>query len=90
MTNEEKTDILVSNYYINESDSPEGAQGVRYGAEMMAEWKDEQLKNYLQLTKLNCNASAKVVYAYDMSSAYELELKAKFCDEIINELFGGE
>lgn len=37
MSNEEKVDVLVSNYYINESDSPEKAQGVRYGALQMAE-----------------------------------------------------
>lgn len=47
MTNEEKVDVLVSDYCIYESDSPEGAQGVRYGAEKMAKWKDQQFKKYL-------------------------------------------
>lgn len=36
--------------------------------------------------KIECLRTAKIVYAYDMSSAYDLELKAHFCDEIINEL----
>lgn len=49
--------------------------------------KDQQFKEYLEFRKIECLRTAKIVYAYDMSSAGELEIKAKCYDQIINELF---
>lgn len=56
----------------------------------MAEWKDRQFKEYLEKKKFACVMNAKQVFGYDMGGAYDLELKAHFCDEIINELFAND
>ena len=78
MTNEEKVDILVSNYYINESDSPEGARGVRYGAEIMGEWKDHQVREILRKR-----------WKESQANPNDKELKIALFDEIM-DIFLGE
>lgn len=78
MTNEEKVDVLVSNYYINESDSPEKAQGVRSGAERMAEWKDHQ---YSEIIKEECNTS----YESGLAEG-ERKAEARFKEYLENEI----
>lgn len=56
------------------------------GAVEQKEIDYKEFKEYLKKIKIECLRTAKIVYAYDMSSAGELEIKAKCYDEIINEL----
>lgn len=85
MTNEENINSIVKEVVIFGNEL--SVEALKYALSLMAKRKDEEFKKYLQLTKLNCSTSAKTVYAYDMSSAYELEIMAKCCDNIINDFF---
>lgn len=94
MTNKERAQLLTSfdiKLYEMHKDTVVGIDEMekeKYELALeMAEWKDQQFKEYLEFRKIECLRTAKIVYAYDMSSAGELEIKAKCYDEIINEFF---
>lgn len=87
MTNEEKATYIANANQCIDRSGYSSFEECKTSALEMAEWKDHQFKEYLEFQKIECLRTAKILYAYDMSSAGELEIKAKCYDEIINEFF---
>ena len=85
MTNEEKALYLSQKYGAAKNKNREIA--VYQSGIEMAEWKDEQFKKFLEFEKFECDSIAKTVYTYDMSEAFELEIKSKCIDSLINKIF---
>lgn len=86
MNNQEKAKELGTTIWKEWNDSTL-ATGAEKGAMLMAEWKDQQIKEYLE--KKNTEISNTKAKLDKVNVDYMLcTLKSLFLDEIINELFG--
>lgn len=83
MTNVEKAREISDEYFWQDNAESYAPNAILE----MAEWKDQQFKEYLEFKKLECTLLSKTVMAYDMSGVYDLEIRTNCFKDIINELF---
>ena len=90
MTNEDKAREIELNVYAF-SEKPKGQfEAPAYRAALeMAEWKDQQFKEYLEKKKEEVAKKMKEHILYSQPEEF-YHNRVMFCNEIINELFGEE